>query len=299
MSHDGRGVFAGLPPDFAAVRYHSLAATTVPDVLEVSATADDGVVMGVRHRTLPLEGVQFHPESMLSRARRPAGRQLPRRRAMSDPIAYFREVAAAHRRCFWLDGGGAREWSGRRSIIGWLDDDDVSLTYDAARREVTRHAGGSAEVVGDDIFAALAAQLAAGSRRRPVVRLPRLRLPARPPRPPRPDDARRRLDAGRPRAALRPRGRTTPRDRSSAQPSASRGPRGRATAPPAEYARAFAEVQEQLHAGNTYEVNLTHRRRGRGGRRPGRDLPAAARAQPRAVRRVPAARRARRRARGC
>ncbi len=66
VSHDGRGVFAGVPQGFAAVRYHSLAALEVPDVLEVSATSDDGVVMGVRHRTLALEGVQFHPESVLS-----------------------------------------------------------------------------------------------------------------------------------------------------------------------------------------------------------------------------------------
>ena len=55
---------------------------------------------------------------------------------MTDPVPFFREVAAAHPRCFWLDGGGAREWSGRRSIIGWLDDEDVSLTYDATRSEV-------------------------------------------------------------------------------------------------------------------------------------------------------------------
>ncbi|HNM96547.1 MAG TPA: aminodeoxychorismate/anthranilate synthase component II [Marmoricola sp.] len=66
ISHDGRGVFAGLPEGLRAVRYHSLAATSVPNVLEVSATAEGGVVMGVRHRSLPLEGVQFHPESILS-----------------------------------------------------------------------------------------------------------------------------------------------------------------------------------------------------------------------------------------
>ncbi len=65
VSHDGRGVFTGLPQDFSAVRYHSLAAVDVPSELEVSATAGS-VVMGVRHRTLPLEGVQFHPESILS-----------------------------------------------------------------------------------------------------------------------------------------------------------------------------------------------------------------------------------------
>lgn len=65
IEHDGTGVFAGLPQGFAAVRYHSLAATKVPDDLRVTAHADD-VVMGVVHRTLPLHGVQFHPESILS-----------------------------------------------------------------------------------------------------------------------------------------------------------------------------------------------------------------------------------------
>ena len=69
VSHDGHGVFAGIPSPYAVVRYHSLAATRVPDALVVTATCpgDDGdVVMGVRHRHLPLEGVQFHPESVLS-----------------------------------------------------------------------------------------------------------------------------------------------------------------------------------------------------------------------------------------
>ena len=66
VSHDGRGIFAGLPPDFQAGRYHSLAATTVPDELEVSATTEDGEVMAVRHRSLRIDGVQFHPESVLT-----------------------------------------------------------------------------------------------------------------------------------------------------------------------------------------------------------------------------------------
>ena len=65
IEHDGRGVFTGLAQGFAAVRYHSLAAVSVPDALEISATCGP-IVMGVRHRTLPLEGVQFHPESILS-----------------------------------------------------------------------------------------------------------------------------------------------------------------------------------------------------------------------------------------
>ena len=66
VEHDGRGVFAGLPPTIEAGRYHSLAARRVPDQLEVSARTADGEVMGVRHRTLPIEGVQFHPESVLT-----------------------------------------------------------------------------------------------------------------------------------------------------------------------------------------------------------------------------------------
>ena len=66
VTHDGRGVFAGVPQEFKAVRYHSLAALTVPDPLVVTARGDDGTVMGVRHVSLPLEGVQFHPESVLS-----------------------------------------------------------------------------------------------------------------------------------------------------------------------------------------------------------------------------------------
>jgi anthranilate synthase component II len=66
IAHDGDGVFRGLPQGFAAVRYHSLQATDVPDPLVVTAVSEDGVVQGVRHGTLPLEGVQFHPESILS-----------------------------------------------------------------------------------------------------------------------------------------------------------------------------------------------------------------------------------------
>ena len=70
IEHDGRTVFRGLRMPFTATRYHSLvvARETVPDCLEVSAWTDDGVVMGLRHRALPLEGVQFHPESIMTTA---------------------------------------------------------------------------------------------------------------------------------------------------------------------------------------------------------------------------------------
>ena len=73
LSHDGRGVYKGLPPEFSVIRYHSLAIerATLPACLEVTSSTEDGEIMGVRHRDLagtatPLEGVQFHPESILS-----------------------------------------------------------------------------------------------------------------------------------------------------------------------------------------------------------------------------------------
>jgi len=66
VRHDGRGLFTGLPDELEVGRYHSLAASSVPDELEVSAHADDGEVMAVRHREFPVDGVQFHPESVLT-----------------------------------------------------------------------------------------------------------------------------------------------------------------------------------------------------------------------------------------
>ncbi len=74
IEHDGRTIFAGLAQRFKAGRYHSLIVerATVPDCLEVSATSTDGLVMALRHRTLPVEGVQFHPESILT----PEGKRL-------------------------------------------------------------------------------------------------------------------------------------------------------------------------------------------------------------------------------
>ena len=66
IAHDGRGLFSGLPDPLQGGRYHSLAAARVPDQLEVCAATDDGEVMAVRHRELPVDGIQFHPESVLT-----------------------------------------------------------------------------------------------------------------------------------------------------------------------------------------------------------------------------------------
>ncbi|GAB3775579.1 para-aminobenzoate synthetase [Nocardioides ginsengisegetis] len=183
----------------------------------------------------------------------------------ADPASVFRAVAADHARCFWLDGGGAREWSGRRSIIGWLDDDDVSLTYSAARREVLRHSGGRATVVGSDVFAVLEAELASGD---PADQwFGYFGYACRPDLPARPDPllpdavwmrARhvRLFDHPAPGVAALPFG----PQRHEIDPETCRwGPNGNGNGAPADYAAAFEEVQEALHAGNSYETNLTYR----------------------------------------
>lgn len=66
IRHDGRGIFSGLPQDFAAMRYHSLAVDreTLPECLEISAESEDGEIMGLRHKSMPIESVQYHPESI-------------------------------------------------------------------------------------------------------------------------------------------------------------------------------------------------------------------------------------------
>ena len=186
---------------------------------------------------------------------------------MSDPVAFFREVAASHRRCFWLDGGGAREWSGRRSIIGWLGDDDVSLSWSAARREVTLHSAGRAEVVGDDVFAVLEERIAAGEQWFGYLGYAaRTDLPATPD-PVLPDAVWMRPREVRvfehavvgapPRPPVSPVNRGNPdfSGHTHHEKSATRG----GSPVPETYEHAFARVQEHLHAGNSYEVNLTHR----------------------------------------
>jgi para-aminobenzoate synthetase len=180
----------------------------------------------------------------------------------ADPAAYFREVAAAHPRCFWLDGGGAREWSGRRSVIGWLDDDGVSLTYDAARREVRRHVGigpGSSQVVGGDVFTVLEAELAAGDPSDQWFGY--FGYACRPDLPAFADDQLPDavwMRAGHVRMFEHPAPVTAAATRAT---DASRA----AAVVPADYSRAFADVREELLAGNSYEVNLTYRLHAAGG----------------------------------
>jgi para-aminobenzoate synthetase len=179
-----------------------------------------------------------------------------------DPLEFFREAAATHPRCFWLDGGGARKWSGRRSIIGWLEDDDVSLTYDAVRREVTRHVAGRATVVGDDPFDVLAAELASGSPEDQwfgyLGYAARPDLPAHPGGPV-PDAVWMRPSVVRLFDHPDDGGTAGGRYRQGAATLGGRRLVPNGDNPPPAYVNAFDRVQEHLHAGNTYEVNLTHR----------------------------------------
>ncbi len=89
VRHDGKGVFAGLPQPLEAIRYHSLAIVpeTVPAELEVTATSDSGVIMGVRHREHPVEGIQFHPESIMTAAGKDLLRNFLRLKALAPAAA--------------------------------------------------------------------------------------------------------------------------------------------------------------------------------------------------------------------
>jgi len=166
----------------------------------------------------------------------------------------FAEMASSHPRCFWLDAGPGNPG---RSIMGALRDDDISLTYDAGRGEVLRHRGGDVSLVGTDIFTVLGDELA---------RTPQDEIwvgyfgyacrPDLPARISRADDSampdaiwmrtRQTWTIGQSPAHL---ARTTTRPH----------PAPSVNSTPIAYTRAFDEVQRELRAGNTYEVNLTHR----------------------------------------
>ena len=170
-----------------------------------------------------------------------------------DAVAAFREAAARADRVFWLDGGGSREWSGRRSIVGVLDPGDVSLTFDAGAHEVRLHTADQSRVAGDDVFEVLAEQIARDAGDPDVHWVGyfgyacRTDLPGR--------------AAGHVPDAVWMRVRSPlfiDHDPSPlVRPTLGRG----ADEPPASYVAAFEEVQEQLRAGNSYEVNLTYRER--------------------------------------
>jgi para-aminobenzoate synthetase len=156
---------------------------------------------------------------------------------------------------FWLDGGGARAWSGRRSILGFLREEDVSLTYEATARRVERHQHGRAEVVGDDVFAVLADEVARDDGDPAVSWVGYLGYACRP-------DLPAHTGSGVPDAVwMRVRDPLFVEHPDPVRPVAGvlQAPGQRTT--PRGYADAFDEVQRQLRLGNSYEVNLTYRER--------------------------------------
>jgi para-aminobenzoate synthetase len=170
-----------------------------------------------------------------------------------DPVARFRDLAVRHERMFWLDGGGARAWSGRRSILGFLRHEDVSLTFDAAARRVERHQHGRAETVGDDVFAVLADEVARDDGDPAVSWVGYLGYACR-------TDLPAHTGSGVPDAVwMRVRDPLFVEHPDPGPAAAGRLPRPGTRATPDGYARAFDEVQRQLRLGNSYEVNLTYR----------------------------------------
>jgi para-aminobenzoate synthetase len=157
---------------------------------------------------------------------------------------------------FWLDGGGARTWSGRRSIIGTLGDRDVSLTYDGSARVVTRHQGGRSDVVGDDVFAVLEAEVDRDEGDPEVSWVGYFGYAAR-------ADLPAATGAGDVPDAVWMRVREPlvieHRHAHADPPTLAARPADQPGEPPAWYAQAFQEVQRQLRLGNSYEVNLTYR----------------------------------------
>jgi para-aminobenzoate synthetase len=182
---------------------------------------------------------------------------------VADPGAVLREIAGRHRRCFWLDRVHDRGWPTVGPVLGWLDEDDVSLTYRAATGTVTRHAAGSHTVVGNDPFEVLQAEVAAGPG--DALWVGYVGYAARPDLPARRGEH----EVAEPPDAvwLRvPRGQVLAAPADAAPEDGAPEDTERATAADDEpladeqwYAEAFDTVQEHLHAGRSYEVNLTYR----------------------------------------
>ncbi len=164
-------------------------------------------------------------------------------------------------RVFWLDGGGSRDWAGRRSLVGVLDEDDVSLTFDASTSEVTRHQGDRHDVVGSDVFAVLEEEIGRDAGNSDVHWVGCLGYASRPDLPARswphgPDAVWMRCSDVQEFTHEAPEVSRRSLTLAPQPPGASLAPQAPT---PASYAEAFARVQEQLRAGNTYEVNLTYR----------------------------------------